>query len=463
MKTWKKVLLGVLLVAVVGGIIAGSILKSRKGIVTVQTASAERQDVVAVVTAPGSIFPKTYADISANNTGRILELDVKEGDHVRRGQVLARLEHVQQGADVAAMEASLKTSESDTQAQQAALITAQADVKRTAALLDQAKQDWERAQSLYRDKLISRADFDSKQAAYESALAQNQLSLAKVNETRAQIHSAVTRIAGSRANLQRVSDLLAKTAFQSPLDGLVTYLPVHVGETVVPGIQNQPGSVIMRVADMSVVTAELKVDESDIVNVKLGQPVSLLIDAYGDRKFPATVTEVGDTAILRSTGQAASSSSGSASQDAKDFKVVVTLNNPPADMKPGLSCTARITTATAKNAVSLPIQAVVERDPAQLEAATSGTAQAAAPSLTRPADANKKVQPVTGVFVLHHGVAEFHPVKTGVTGVDRIEVLQGVNPGDEVVTGPFRALRTMKNHSKVKIDNALVKATELTG
>ncbi|MHB8736788.1 MAG: HlyD family secretion protein, partial [Terriglobales bacterium] len=235
------------------------------------------------------------------------------------------------------MEASLKTSESDTQAQQAALITAQADVKRTAALLDQAKQDWERAQSLYRDKLISRADFDSKQAAYESALAQNQLSLAKVNETRAQIHSAVTRIAGSRANLQRVSDLLAKTAFQSPLDGLVTYLPVHVGETVVPGIQNQPGSVIMRVADMSVVTAELKVDESDIVNVKLGQPVSLLIDAYGDRKFPATVTEVGDTAILRSTGQAASSSSGSASQDAKDFKVVVTLNNPPADMKPGLS------------------------------------------------------------------------------------------------------------------------------
>jgi HlyD family secretion protein len=450
MRRWKKPVIALAIIAVVAGIAVVSI-RNRGKVVIVQAAPADRADVTALVTASGEIKPKNYADISANSLGQITAILVKEGDVVHRGQLLARLENIQQDANVQAMSAQVLTSQADVNAERATIITDSDDLQRTVALLQQAKQDWVRAQGLFKDKLIARQDYDAKQAAYESALAQKQVSEAKLGQDKAQLASLETKIASARANLRSSRDVLSKTEFISPLDGIVTYLPVHVGETVVMGVQNQPGSLVMRVADMSVVTAEVKVDETDIVNVKLGQPSVIQIDAYGDRKFFGTVTEVGDTAILRSTGLAATSDVST--DEAKDFKVVVTLSDPPARLRPGLSCTAKITTAVAKNAISIPIQAVVQRLPSDLETPKPGTAEASGPSPTRP-DAITK-QPIQGVFVIRAGKAVFVPVKTGVSGTDRIEVTSGLQPGDQVITGPYKALRTIRNHAAIKVDNSI--------
>ncbi len=448
----KKLVLAVVVLVVLVSVVAISIRRVHADVTTVQTAQAQHRTVTALVTASGEITPKNYADISANNIGRITRLLVKEGEHVQKGQLLALQDNVQEGADVAAMQAGLRTNQAMFQAQQAGLATSKAEVQSDRATLEQATQDWQRAQHLFEAQLISKADYQTKKAAFETATAQYHLAQAKVNQAEATLRSNAAGIAQAKANLARASDVLSKTEFRSPLDGIVTYLPIHVGETVVMGIQNQPGSVIMRVADMSVVTAELQVDESDIVNVKLGQAVDLAIDAYGDHKFHGIVTEVGDTAILSSTGQAASSSQGQANQGAKNFKVVVTMTDPPPTIRPGLSCTGKITTAVAPNALSIPIQAVVERDPAQLNTPKKGAAQAAALA------AQPDQKPEQGVFVIRNKEAVFVPVTTGVTGVDHVQIQNGLQPGDQVVTGPYKALRTMKNHARIKVDNSAPKA-----
>jgi len=451
MSTGKKLIIFAVMVLVLGGVIAVSLSQSGRDRTVVQTALAAKQDLSAIVTASGEITPKTYADISPNNLGQITDLYVKEGDRVTSGELLAKLWNVQQAAQVNGMQASLKTSQANLNAQEAALGTAQANVDRDTAQLAQVTQDWRRTQALYEDQLLARSDFETKQAAYKTAEAQLKVSQATFKQTQAQVASLQAQIKQSEANLQAASDALSRTEFRSPLTGIVTYLPVHVGDTVVMGIQNSPGSVIMRVADMSVVTAEVQVDETDIANVHVGQPATIAIDAFGDKNFPAHVTEVGDTAILRSTG-AAASSNGSDAQQAKDFKVVVQLDNPPSDIRPGLSCTAQITTATAANAVSVPLQAVVERDPSQLNPPSPN-----APPALPTATSGHKETPIQGIFVIKASsqTAEFVPAATGITGVDHIQVLSGVKPGDQVVTGPYAALRDLANHAKIKVDNSL--------
>ena len=223
-------------------------------------------------------------------------------------------------------------------------------------------------------------------------------------------------------------------------------LPVRVGETVVPGIQNSAASTIMTIADMSIVTAEVKVDETDIVNVKLDQPVEVNIDALPGTSFTGRVIEIGNTAILRSTGQAASTSNTS-SQEAKDFKVVVALDNPPESIRPGLSSTAKITTATRKDVAAIPIQALTTRTKGDL-----------IPEKERPPNpdsatvkANK--EEFQGVFVIANNKAEFRKVQTGITGTTDIEVTTGLNPGDEIVTGSYQVIRSLKNAAEVKVDN----------
>ncbi|MGH9394533.1 MAG: HlyD family secretion protein [Terriglobales bacterium] len=452
MSTGKKLVIFGVMVVVLGGVVAVSLNQQGRDRTTVQTVQAARQDLVALVTASGEITPKTYADISPNNVGQITDLYVKEGDRVRAGELLAKLWNVQQAAQVAGMQASLKTSEANLNAQQAAMGTAQANLDRDTAQLAQVTQDWRRTQALYEDQLLARADYDTKQAAYKTAEAQLKVSQATLKQVEAQVASLQAMIHQSEANLQAASDALSRTEFRSPLTGIVTYLPVHVGDTVVMGIQNSPGSVIMRVADMSVVTAEVQVDETDIANVHIGQAATLTIDAFNDQKFPGTVTEVGDTAILRSTGAAATSSSGSDAQQAKDFKVVITLNQPPPNIRPGLSCTAQITTATAKAAVSVPLQAVVERTLADLNPPKLGTAEAAA---AVPLETAPKGAPVQGIFVVRNGAAVFVAAATGISGVDHIQVTSGIAPGDEIITGPFKILRTITNHARIKVDNSL--------
>ena len=251
-------------------------------------------------------------------------------------------------------------------------------------------------------------------------------------------------------------DVLQKTTYAAPYDGTVTNLPVREGETVVMGIQNAPGSTLMTLADLSIITAEVKVDETDIVNVKLGQVAEVTIDAIPHKTFKAVVTQIGDNAIVRSTG-VSTSQSESASQEAKDFKVVVTLQDPPPNLRPGLSATAKITTATRGSALAIPIQALTVRKPEDLVPKNEkGAVQAAAPQ--KPVSSDKTE--IQGVFVIRNRKAEFVAVETGISGTTDIEVTKGLNEGDEIITGSYKVLRTLKPGSGVKIDNSAPKKQE---
>ncbi|HEY1270916.1 MAG TPA: efflux RND transporter periplasmic adaptor subunit [Terriglobales bacterium] len=462
MKTWIKVLIGVGIVLAVAGMIFSTIYFSGRNVVTVQTAKAQQQDLLSVVTASGEVKPKTYVNVGANAFGKITHLYVKEGDRVKRGQLLAQLENVQSSADVAATRASLEAGQTDAVAAQAGYKTALADLNRAKADAQRMKQDWDRAQGLYKEALIATAEYDSRKNAWLSADAALAQAEARVAQAKAQVDSAERRVSQTRANLTRASDVLQKTTYAAPFDGVVTNLPVREGETVVIGIQNSPGSTLMTIADMAVITAEVKVDETDIVNVKIGQSAEVTIDAIPKKTFKGTVSEIGDNAIVRSTGLA-TSQQASASQEAKDFKVVVTLSEPPPNLRPGLSATAKITTATRNNALAVPIQALTIRTRADLDEAKhkseKGSVRAAS-GTPDPAKDPKAKEEIQGVFVLHGKKAEFVPVETGVAGTTDIEVTKGLQAGDEIVTGSYKVLRTLKPGASVKVDNSAPKKEE---
>jgi HlyD family secretion protein len=463
-RKWKWIL-GVIFVVVAGGGTFAAIRMKNNGIVTVQTGKAVRQDLTSLVTASGEIKPLKYINIGANVMGRITDIYVKEGDRVHRNQVLAKLESVQAEADVAAQNAALNSALAEAAAAEAGLKamdenmrTAQAAVDRAKAELERARLDYERASQLWKEKLVAKQEFDSRKAQYDSleaglreAQARMSQMKAQREQTAAQLAVSQRRVAQVRATLNRFSDVLQKHNAVTPIDGIVTNLPVRVGETVVPGVQNSSASLIMTIADMSLITAEVKVDETDIVNVKLGQAADVTIDAIPGKTFRGKVMEIGNTAILRSTGLAASQSAVS-SQEAKDFKVVVALDNPPAEIRPGLSCTAKVITATRAKALSIPIQALTVRQRGDLEPESkAGNVQAAAN--VDPEKQKKAKEELQGVFVVKNGVARFREVKTGITGATDIEVLEGLNEGEEIITGSYKVIRTLRNDAKVKVDN----------
>jgi HlyD family secretion protein len=429
----------------------------------VQSGKVLRRDLSAIVSASGEIKPKTYVNIGANAYGKITHLYVREGDHVKKGQLLAQLENVQSTADVSASQASVQAAETDAIAADAALNTSNADLQRAQADYARNKLDWERAQNLFKDGLISKSDFDSRQNAWATADSGLVQAKARVAQAKAQKDSADRHVAQARANLTHVADVLQKTTYAAPYDGVITNLPVREGESVVIGIQNALGSTLLTLADMSVITAEVKVDETDIVNVHLGQPAEVSIDAIPRRIFHGTVSEIGDNAIVRSTGVATSQQT-SASEEAKDFKVVITVNDPPENLRPGLSTTAKITTAARNNVLAVPIQALAVRTRSQLEQekTTPGSVQAAEPvqeSASKDKDRNQDVQ---GVFVIRNKKAEFVAVTAGVAGTSDLEVMDGVREGDEVIIGSYKVLRTLRSGSSVKIDNSVPKKEDET-
>jgi HlyD family secretion protein len=472
-RKWKWIL-GIGGVIVVAGAVVASVKMSQRGIVTVQTGKVVRQDLTSLVTASGEIKPRDYYNVGANVMGRIVEIGVKEGDHVRKGQVVARLENVQADADVQAQQASLSSAQADSSAAESALkamddniASAQATVDRTKADLEKARIDFDRGEQLWKAKLIAKQDYDVRKSTYDSQLASlrgAEASLKQMISQRAQsaanLSGSQKRVAQSQATLRRVNDILTKYMATSPIDGIVTNLPVRMGETVVPGIQNSASSLIMTIADMSLITAEVKVDETDIVNVKLGQAADITIDAIPNKTFKGHVTEIGNTAILRSTGLAASQSAVS-SQEAKDFKVVVALDNPPDDVRPGLSCTSKIITATRQKAVSIPIQALTVRQRGDLEPEKPGGTKTVQASSTPDSAVEKaKKEELQGVFIVKNGAAQFREVKTGITGTTDIEVLNGLNDGEEIITGSYKVIRTLRNAAKVKVDNTAPAKTE---
>jgi HlyD family secretion protein len=464
MKAWKKIAIGAGAVLLLGIIVAFTVHQSGKNVVTVQSGKVTREDLATVVSASGEIKPKTYVNIGANAYGKITHLYVREGDHVKKGQLLAQLENVQSSADVSANQASVQAAETDAIAAEASMKTAEADLLRAKADYDRNKLDWERAQSLFKEGLIAKSDFDSRRNAWATADAGLTQAQARVAQARAQNDSANRHVGQARATLTRVTDVLQKTTYSAPYDGVITNLPVREGESVVIGIQNALGSTLMTLADMSVITAEVKVDETDIVNVRLGQPAEVTIDAIPKKVFHGTVSEIGDNAIVRSSGVSTSQQT-TASEEAKDFKVVVTVQDPPRDLRPGLSTTAKITTATRNNVLAIPIQALTIRTKSQLEQqkASSGSVQAAGPAPKEPGGrSGKKDEEIQGVFVVRNRKAEFVPVSSGVTGTTDIEVLDGLQEGDEVITGSYKVLRTLRPGSGVKVDNSAPKKEDET-
>jgi len=439
----KKILLIILAVVVVAGLVALFIYRQQAGYTKVLTAKIVKQDLATVVSGTGQIKAKYYVNLGATAMGRITHLAVKEGELVKKGEVVATIEHVQQEASVDGQQAAIAAANTDIAADVAAEKTQEANV-------EQKKLDWDRAQALYKDGIMAKQDYDAKKAAYDLDVASVAQAVAQLNQSKAQTDSARGHMQTQVAMLRGDKNLLDLTEAVAPFDGIVTNEPMREGETVVEGIQNTEGSTIMTIADMSVVTAEVKVDETDIVNIQMGQPADVTVDAIPGKIFKGHVTLVGDQALLRSTGVATSQST-TGTEEAKDFKVVVTLDNPTNELRPGLSTTAKITTAHKSNVLSIPIQALTMHDPNDDKPKGQGGVQAAS---TTPA---VKSTPIQGVYVVDKDKSgklrvKFVPVTTGITGSTDIEVVSGLTEGEEIVTGPFKTLRTLKTGSLVKRD-----------
>jgi HlyD family secretion protein len=410
-------------VVVIAGVVAANVIRDRRSKVTVQTGKVGHEDLVSMVSASGEVKPKKFVNISANVSGRITNLYVQEGDAVRRGQVLARI-------DSTRFEAGERQS-------QAALQAARADLRRAEADLENSRLAFERARSLRDEKLIAQQAFDQADA--------------EMKMKAAAVESQKRRVAQQAAMLETNQDDLEKTTIVAPMTGIVTSLVKEEGESVI-GAQSFSPTVLMTVADLSVMEVEILVDETDIRNVRLGQEAEVRVDALEGMKITGDVTEIGSSAIPRGTSAAAATgqSTASTANQAKDFKVVVTLKDPPPTLRSGLNATADIVTARKPHVLSVPIQAVVVRQlDKQGKVIEAGTVQASEGEPTGPVE---KGEEKDGVFVVNAGQAHFRPVKTGIMGETEIEVLDGLREGDEIVVGSYKTLRTLKHEAKVKVD-----------
>ena len=479
MKPRTKTILAIGCVLVLGVLVAVGISWSKRGVVVVQTGKVTKQDLSSIVTASGQIKPPdaNLVNVNSNSFGKITAINVKEGDQVKKGQLLLRTEDVQQSASVEAQQAAIRTGEADMSAQQANVASAnaslnlqEANLQQAQAKFKQASDAYKRGQQLLEEELLSKQDFDTRLSDYKVAEANVQSAQASVAQAKALLQQATynrdmssARLAQSKAQLLGIQNQLDQTVYVSPIEGIVTSLPVTVGENVVTGIQNASGSVLFQVADMSIITAEVMVDETDIVNVKMGQPAQVTIDAIPNKTFTGKVTEIGQSAVSSTTGQTTTTTTtnGTTNQEAKDFKVVVTLDSPPPNLRPGLSCTAKITTATRSNAVVIPIQALTirtqrELDESQEKGSSKGKALAATRAMTElsPQEQERLKKEIQGAFVVRNGKAIFVPVDTGIMGEVNVEVLKGLQAGDEIITGSYQVLRTLKSNTKVRVDNS---------
>jgi HlyD family secretion protein len=450
----KKILLMILGVVVVVVLVSVFIWRQQSGYTKVLTTKIERQDLATIVSGTGQIKPKIYVNVGATAMGRVTHLYVKEGDMVKKGETVATIQNVQQEAGVTGQQAAISAAKTDIAAAVANEKTAEANVEKAKADLEQKRLDWEREQPLYQAGIVAKSDYDLKKAAYDTDVATVNQCVAALNQAKAQTDSLRGHLQIQVETLRANQDMLDQTIFVAPFDAIVTNEPIREGETVVAGIQNTEGSTLMTLADMSVITAEVKVDETDIVNIQIGQPAEVVVDALPGKIFKGHVTLAGDQALLRSTG-VATSQSVTGTEEAKDFKVVVTLDAPTAELRPGLSCTAKVTTAHKAGVLSLPIQALTTHNPDDDKPKSAGGVQAASSS----SSSAPKTPPVQGVYVVSKDKngklrAKFVPVTTGINGATDIEAVSGLKEGDEIVTGPYKTLRVLKNNALVKRDTA---------
>ena len=466
-------------VALVVIIVIASIRSSRKDSVLVQTAIVQRKDVLkSKVTASGEIRAKKSVDLQSEISGIITELPVREGDTVKKGDVLLRIDPIQTDSEMIAARAQYDASAAEARGQEFEILNAEVNLMRDEASLQssrseltQAENNYARAQSsfkrqqqLFEDGLIARDSYESEQNNLKTAKSrldvqkasvsqiENQVNIAKNNiaKMKTTVAASTARSKQAAANLAKANDQSKKSKVESPLDGLITQLNKEKGERAVPGMMTNPEATIMIIADLSTIQAQLKVDETDIVNLSLGDVATIKVDALPDVVFEGEVTEIGNSPI----------SSTSSSQEAKDFKVIVTVKQPSSLLRPGMSCTGEITTDTKHNVIAIPIQALTVR-----EVKVDKDGKYIPPDLSKKsgrlvarAESDKDKEPkkeLEGVFVIDQNkVARFRPVKTGITGESEIEVTESLKEKEEIVSGSYQTLRTIKDGAVVKIDKA---------
>jgi HlyD family secretion protein len=396
MKRRTKILIGIAILLLV--VVGLGVAKSRQGkdITPVTLAKVTRMDLTSKVSSNGKIDAQRKVDLSANVMGQIVNLAVREGDVVKKGTVLLQIDQKQLAATAKGAAASLQALFSDRDAARANAVEAQ--------------RNFERAQKNFAEKIIPAAELDRARSAYDGA--------------RANVEASEQRIEQARAGVAAAQDTLSKTTIRAPMDGIVTALPVEEGEVAVIGTMNNPGTKLLTIADMSVVEAVMEVDETDVPNVKVGQRATVTIDAYPNKTYSGIVTEVGSSPIQRTLG---------GGTEAVNFEVKVQVENPPPDVRPGFSASADIITGTRPKAIGIPIQALVVREK---------------PGVSKTA----KPQDEEGVFVNDKGAVKFAVVTTGLSGESNIEIVKGLSEGQEIVTGPFKALRDLKDGAKVKAE-----------
>lgn len=425
----KRIVGAVAAVVVIGGIVAVNVIREKRSRVAVQTGTVARHDLVQVVTASGEVRPRRYVNVGANVSGRIVELDVQEGDRVKKGQVLARIESERYAAAVRQAEAAVQA--------------ARADLDRSDADLQAARLAFERAQRMKKQRLISEQDYDQAEADYKMKTAN--------------LDAARRRVAQIQAQLDSARDDLDKTTVYSPMDGVVTSLPKEQGEMVIGAMSFNP-TVLMTVADLSIMECEVMVDETDIRNLKVGQEAKIDVDALEGVDIKGEVTEIGASAIVRGsdTTQAQTTLGANTGNQPKDFKVTIVLKDPPASLRPGLNASAEITTARRKDVLAVPVQAVVVREVGKdgkvIDAGLDTSASASDGNTVTIAPRREKGEEKEGVFLVRDGQAVFTPVDTGIMGDTDIEILKGLEGGEEIVTGSYRTLRTLKNDARIKVE-----------
>ena len=436
----KKILIGVGIVLILGAIAFANIKFKRTPGVTVNVEAIQKRDLEAIVSASGKIQPKLFVNISADTMGRVTNLAVNEGDRVQKGQFLLQIDPRNLRTRVESGQASLQAARSQAEQFRLALDSARAALK-------QAQDNHRRQQDLWKAGLTTREQLER---------AENELKMrqADLRTQEQQVETQKLRMDQERAALASAQYDLSKVRIESPLRGIVTRRNIEEGETVVVGTMNNAGTVLLTIADMSVIEAEVEVDETDVPTVDIGQKAKITIDAMPGKTFTGRVTEIGNSPI-QAAGQQ------NASQSATNFKVVLTVDGEIPEVRPGFTCTAEITTATRKNVMSVPIQATTvrevvldEKGSLVREPATPngrprpGTVQA---SELKPGQTRKEVE---GVFVVRDGKAVFEKVKTGIAGEKYFEVVEGLKEGDQVIVGPFASVRELRDGTAVKIEAA---------
>jgi HlyD family secretion protein len=440
----KNILIAVAVVLVAAAVIGANVYYKRDSGLTVTTEVIKTRDLEAIVSASGKIQPKFLVNISAETSGRVVDLAVNEGDRVKKGQFLLQIDPKSLRTRVDGGEASLQVAEVSLEQMRQATETARVQ-------LEQAKQNLSRQQGLWKQQLttretLERAENDVKTA--ESTLQEREKS-AKAQDS---------RIMQERASLDSARYDLSKVRMESPIDGIVTKRNIQQGETAVIGTMNNAGTVLLTLADMSIIQAEVEVDETNIPNVKLGQPAKISIDAIPDRTFRGHVSEIGNSPLQ-------STAAGTTGTQATTFKVEVMVDEPIPEVRPGFTCTADITTATRKSVAAVPIPSVAVReltydaegqivkepvDPKRRRRNSTTTANT--PAELKPGETRKETE---GVFVVRdkEKKVEFVPLKMGIAGDKYFEVLTGLKPGDQVVTGPYNSVRNIADGDTVKVDN----------